>query len=233
MEGGLAPAAHVVAIGGVENPALSLLAHPRPWLILAALEDGAVVAVAVMHIGFVPGFEPLVTAHDGMLRRGDGGAEHTIAVGLETAADEFDVGFGFPKAGGRAMNRQKPAAVFNEAGERRLLPGIHRTILFPVAIKHHRVKPGEHVLAEVGQILRVSQINAGGAESLLQHPVAFDRIVAGVVLGRRTEKQHFHATRIRARELHRLGEDNGCGKQAERQQQDLLHTRFGKGTASR
>lgn len=105
MEGGLVPAAHVMTVGGVEHLALALVADPGPRLLVAELEDGAVVGQAVVDVGFIPGFETRVTAHDRMLRSDDGGGEDPGLVRLEAATHQLDEGVRSAEAGGSAMDR--------------------------------------------------------------------------------------------------------------------------------
>ena len=102
-----------MAVGGVEHIAFALFAHPGPRFLLAALQNGAVVAVAVVHIGFIPGFKSLEAAHHRMLRRGDHRVEDARAVGLEPTADEFHKRIRAAETCRRAMDRQERAAILD------------------------------------------------------------------------------------------------------------------------
>ena len=89
MKSRLAPATHVMAIRGVKNLALALLAHPGPRLLVAELQHGAVAGQAIMDIRFIPCLEALEATHQRMVGLGDGGGELAGLMRFEMAAHQF------------------------------------------------------------------------------------------------------------------------------------------------
>ena len=64
MKRHLTPGCRVVAISGVKHPALALLAHPGPGLLVAQHKHRATILIVVaMDIGFVFGYKAFKTAH--------------------------------------------------------------------------------------------------------------------------------------------------------------------------
>ena len=196
MERRLVPAAHVVAVCGVENLAAALLADPCPRLLFPDLEDRAIVAVAVVDIRFIPRFETLEATHQRVLRSDDGGAENAVAMGFETAADELDELVRAAETGGRRVDRQKRAAVLDITEQRLEAGRFHGLVLFPVSVHQYAVEAVEHVAAEVVEVLGVGEIDAIHAKRFFDDAVALDRVVAGVIRGGRAEEQDVDVARL-------------------------------------
>jgi hypothetical protein len=83
---GQIPAAMIMPAGGVENTTLAIILHPGPRLLLAHLQDGAVLAFAFVAIGFIPALEALIVLHDGMVGLHDLGPEDAFAMPLKLRA---------------------------------------------------------------------------------------------------------------------------------------------------
>ena len=214
----LVPAAFVVAVRGIENPALALLADPGPRLVAVALQDGQVVGQPVVPIGLVPRFKGLVALHRRVLRLDHPRGENTLAVALDLAADQVDVTVGLLEAGRPAVHRHEAAAALDEALHRRQL---FRRDFLMVGINQQHVILRQVRRRQRLHALLVGQVNPPVPARLLEHRVAVERLVIEVV----TEEKHLDRPCFRHRFFPRR-EHQGAQQNDRRHQSQQLHGRF-------
>src|SRR5690606_22250382 len=106
------------------------------------LEDGAIVVVAVVHVGLVPRLELAEALQDRVVGRDVHRREDLATVTLEAGADEFDEFAGVAEAGRRAMDGQEAAALRNVVEERLFLRGAEAR---PVGVEQHGVELAEEL----------------------------------------------------------------------------------------
>src|SRR5690606_35909604 len=130
------------------------------------------VAMPVMHIGLVPRLDGYEIPHDGMIRGHGRRGENTAAMPGEPAADQPDEGIRMPEARGRAMDRQETATALDVVDQGLLL---FRRERVPVRVQQERVELLEKVGTQrLPEVLTVGEIDASGADGLLQDAVARD-----------------------------------------------------------
>ena len=210
----------IVARCRVKHPSLALTAHPRPRFVIARLQDGAIVAVIVVHVRFIPCRKSLIALGDRVLGVDRLRLEHARGVRLETPADQLDELRRSAVAGRGAVNRQKAVPALHEVRQRLELLRRHRLILVPVAIHHHGIEMPQGVrLEHLRGIFRVGEIDARRAEIAFDHPIARHRIMAGMGRRGRAEKQHLEPTSF----FFRLNQRSRQRGQTKQQGKDQAH----------
>ena len=160
------PGSSVVAVGGVEDAALSPASGPRSTAPRSALPAGparltAFLVVLVVHVSLIPGAERLETLHDRVRGVNDIGLEFARPVAEELGADQRDIAGRIEEAVGRAVDRHERTAPLDVRDERLLL---RRGDLVDIRVDQECIVFGERLGIEVVYPLGVGDANAPSGE---------------------------------------------------------------------